>query len=120
MPSSHTGGSSQPGVTWVGKPVREAAGGSRVMEGMAMKRPRSPWFYRSILPLAAIFGLGATVLPVSASGTDVRLNVANPSIPFATDKSAEAAIAINPANPEMVAAGAFDEVDEAPCGTAQS
>ena len=85
-----------------------------------MQGPRSLWFYRSIVPMVAILGLGTTVLPASAAGTDVRVNVANPATPFATDKSAEAAIAINPANPNMVAAGAFDEVDEAPCGTAQS
>jgi len=90
------------------------------MEVWQMKGSRSPWLYRSIVPVVAILGLGTTVLPASAAGTDVRVNVANPPVPFATDKAAEAAIAINPANTDMVAAGAFDEVDEAPCGTAQS
>ncbi len=80
----------------------------------------SLWCVRTMLPLAAMLALGTGVLPASAAGVDVRVNVANPPAPFPTDKSAEAAIAINPAQPDMVAAGAFDEVDEAPCGTAQS
>jgi len=80
----------------------------------------SLWCVRAMLPLAAMLTLGTGVLPASAAGVDVRVNVANPPAPFPTDKSAEAAIAINPDQPDMVAAGAFDEVDEAPCGTAQS
>lgn len=90
------------------------------MEVGPVKRPRLPWFYRSIVPLAALLAIGAGAVPVSAAGADVRVNVANPPAPFPTDKSAEAAIAINPTSPDMVAAGAFDEVDEARCGTAQS
>ena len=85
-----------------------------------MKGSRSPWSYRSIVPLAALLAIVAAAVPVSAAGTDVRVNVASPPAPFPTDKSAEAAIAINPTTPDMVAAGAFDEVDVAPCGTAQS
>ena len=82
--------------------------------------PRSGWFLRSIVPLAGLLSLVVGAIPVAAFGADVRINVATPAAPFPSDKSAEAAIAIDPANPNMLAAGAFDEVDEAPCGTAQS
>jgi hypothetical protein len=70
--------------------------------------------------------VSALVLPfamvgsASATGVGVRINVANPDTPFPRNKSAEGAIAIDPHNPSVVAAGAFDETDEAPCGTAQS
>lgn len=73
--------------------------------------------------LAAICSLAALVSAassVSAAGVGVRINVAKPDTPFPTNKSAEGAIAIDPHSPNVVAAGAFDEVDEAPCGTAQS
>ena len=78
---------------------------------------------RRILQVAtalAIASLAATVSAAAAPGVGVRINVANPDTPFPPNKSAEGAIAIDPHNPNVVAAGAFDEVDEAPCGTAQS
>jgi hypothetical protein len=63
-----------------------------------------------------VLGLASPGSAVAA--TDVLVQPANPNSPFPTNKSAEAAIAINAESPNMVAAAAFDEVDEAPCGTA--
>ena len=73
-----------------------------------------------VFPVAgAVVAAIAWVAPAAqaVTGTSVRVNVANPASPFPPNKSAEAAVAINPVAPSMVAASAFDETDEAPCGT---
>jgi hypothetical protein len=71
--------------------------------------------------LAVLASLALTVLLVSPAGAQanrgVRINVANPEAPFPPDKAAEAFVAIDAHLPNVVAAGAFDETDEAPCGT---
>ena len=63
----------------------------------------------------AAFGLLAATPALAATG--VRINVANPQTPFPPNKSAEAFVAIDAHLPNVVASGAFDETDEAPCGT---
>jgi hypothetical protein len=63
----------------------------------------------------AVFWTGTAMAALQA-----KVNVANPDSPFPPNKSAEAAIAIDKHLPDVVGAGAFDEVDEAPCGTAES
>jgi len=74
----------------------------------------------SVLASAALLPLAMVGSASASGGVGVRINVANPDTPFPPNKSAEGAIAIDPHNPNVVAAGAFDETDEAPCGTAQS
>ena len=73
-----------------------------------------------LLVLGAGVVVGGAWMPATAAGTGVRINVLNPDTPFAPNKSAEGAVAIDAHNPSLVAGGAFDEIDEAPCGTAQS
>jgi hypothetical protein len=75
----------------------------------------------ALLWVAMSFGVSAHANKARAADpTDVHINVANPASPFATDKAAEASVAIDKAHPNVVGAGAFDEADEAPCGTVES
>jgi hypothetical protein len=62
------------------------------------------------------------VVPASAAlaASYSQVNVGNPQQPFPTNKSAEASVAIDKHLPNVVGAGAFDEADQAPCGTAES
>jgi hypothetical protein len=72
------------------------------------------------LVAAVVLGVAAAVpMPaaMASGGSGSPVNVANPQSPFPPDKAAEAAVAINPVDTSMVVASAFDETDEAPCGT---
>src|SRR5919201_5493936 len=71
--------------------------------------------------LAMSFGASAQAhRPRVFDPAGIHINVANPESPFATNKAAEASVAIDKAHPNVVGAGAFDEADEAPCGTVES
>jgi hypothetical protein len=69
------------------------------------------------LPAALI---ALAFVATASAALQARVNVANPDSPFPPNKSAEAAVAIDKHMPNVVGAGAFDEVDEAPCGTAEA
>jgi len=73
---------------------------------------------RVLAALASLSMIALFVSPAQATvNVGVRMNVANPDSPFAPDKAAEAFVAIDAHLPNIVAGGAFDETDEAPCGT---
>lgn len=55
------------------------------------------------------------VIPASAFGQDSEVSVGSPSSPFPQNKQNEPDVAIDAANPMVVAAGANDEIDLAPC-----
>jgi hypothetical protein len=55
------------------------------------------------------------VVPASAFGQDSEVSVGSPSSPFPQNKQNEPDVAIDAANPMVVAAGANDEIDLAPC-----
>jgi hypothetical protein len=74
------------------------------------------WFVLLAALATALLWAAGTAM----AATQAKVNVANPDAPFPPNKSAEAAIAIDQHMPNVVVAGAFDEVDEAPCGTAES
>jgi hypothetical protein len=51
----------------------------------------------------------------AASITDTRVASGSPRSPFPQNKQNEPAVALDPANPSLAAAGANDEIDVAPC-----
>jgi hypothetical protein len=70
-------------------------------------------------------GLSAVVVVLAAtssasSGVASEVTVGSPSAPFPRNKQNEPAVAIDPSRPAILAAGSNDEIDNAPCGTAES
>lgn len=51
----------------------------------------------------------------AGAGTDSLVTVGSPSTPFPQNKKAEPSVAIDPADPRVVVAGAVDELDVGPC-----
>jgi hypothetical protein len=77
---------------------------------------------KRLIGFRAAFGVSAVVLAiaiaaVSAAGAaaDTLVSVGSPSSPFPQNKQNEPSVAVDPANPSLVAAGANDEVDNLPC-----
>lgn len=62
-----------------------------------------------------ILFMALVVVPAIAAGSGVLVNVGSPDTPFPRNKQNEPAIAIDPAHPNIVAAGSNDEIDLAPC-----
>jgi hypothetical protein len=98
---------------------------SRVLRGELAERitMRGKYVAASIAVLWVAMSVGAAAQanrPRVFDPAGVLINVANPASPFATDKAAEASVAIDKAHPNVIGAGAFDEADEAPCGTVES
>ncbi len=72
-----------------------------------------------ILAFALMLALGA-LLPAAAQGDDTLVTVGSPPSPFPQNKQNEPGLAIDAHNPMVLAAGSNDEIDLAPCGTAQA
>src|SRR5215217_4501621 len=51
------------------------------------------------------------------AATEARVTVGSPMSPFPRNKQNEPAVAIDASRPSILAAGANDEIDDAPCGT---
>jgi len=71
---------------------------------------------RYLIVLAAVIAActGAAVAS-AAPPTDQRVSVGSPATPFAQNKQNEPAVAVDPNNPNVVAAGSNDEIDVESC-----
>jgi len=66
----------------------------------------------------AALGILVVVFAASAAAaTESRVTVGSPLTPFPQNKQNEPAVAIDASRPSVLAAGANDEIDDAPCGT---
>jgi len=68
--------------------------------------------------MSVLFAAALAVLlaaPASASGSDVRVSAGSPSSPFSQNKQNEPAVAIDAHAPNVVVAGANDEIDMEAC-----
>jgi hypothetical protein len=65
--------------------------------------------------LFVLFTILVVVVPAIAAGGEKLVNVGSPDTPFPQNKQNEPAIAIDPNNSMVLAAGANDEIDLAPC-----
>jgi hypothetical protein len=59
------------------------------------------------------------VAPAALAATEAAVTVGSPHHPFPRNKQNEPAVAIDASRPDVVVAGANDEIDLAPCGTSQ-
>lgn len=65
--------------------------------------------------VSAAVATAALMLPAGAQASESLVNTGSNPSPFPQNKQNEPGLAINPVNPSIVAAGANDEIDNAPC-----
>jgi hypothetical protein len=73
---------------------------------------------RTLAAGASLFGslvLAAVAFPAVAAGGDVRVSVGSPATPFSQSKQNEPALAVDQNHPQILVAGANDEIDEEAC-----
>ena len=68
-----------------------------------------------VLPATALALVVLPMLPASAFNPDTRVSNGSPSTPFAQNKQNEPAIAVDANHPNILAAGANDEIDMEAC-----
>jgi hypothetical protein len=74
------------------------------------------WSRRGLWALAAVAAVLGFALPAAAA-TESRVTMGSPLTTFPRNKQNEPAVAIDASRPAVLAAGANDEIDDAPCGT---
>ena len=70
------------------------------------------WRTTLVLPIMASLVIGG---PVLAAGSATLITVGSPASPFSQNKQNEPAVAIDPADPSIMAAGSNDEIDLESC-----
>jgi hypothetical protein len=65
--------------------------------------------------VAAVASVLAVLAPAGAAQSDTLVTVGSPPSPFTQNKQNEPEVAVNPANPSMIAAGSNDEIDLEAC-----
>src|SRR5712691_3985977 len=68
-----------------------------------------------VLPAVALALVVVPMLPASALNPDTRVSIGSPSTPFSQNKQNEPAIAVDANHPNVLAAGANDEIDMEAC-----
>src|SRR5829696_587405 len=75
------------------------------------------WCLRRSWAVGVVVLLAAVSPAPTAAATEARVTVGSPMSPFPRNKQNEPAVAIDASRPSILAAGANDEIDMAPCGT---
>jgi len=68
-----------------------------------------------VLAIASLLALGAPAGAQAATESLVTVGSQSLALPFPQNKQNEPAVAVDPSNPRVVAAGANEEIDEPPC-----
>jgi hypothetical protein len=69
----------------------------------------------AVAVLAVVAALGLSAVPASALNADTLVNVGSPSTPFSQNKQNEPALAVDANHPNILVAGANDEIDMEAC-----